>query len=437
LADGGGDKSFDQVLEEVVPEGSLLMLYYLGHKQSHLFVVAENSKEIRHYPLVISEGAAAQLAITPGQLNRAEAAALVGRYNALLRRGHDARPVVSRGIGDETVISGRRLLTPEQAVALTSVLLPNDARSEIKKLAPQYAVVVPDGALHEVPLEALPTGLKPTKFLLDEFPAIAYAPSIRVLRSLNERTRQKSPEALALLTVGNPAYPESVSTERSERLFKLLEPLRIAGSLPLLPATAKECEQVAAAFQSAAGPALRVDVERIAGAGATESGVRHGLAGKQFIHVAAHALVDQRHENLFGCIALTPPAAEASGADDDGFLFLYEIHELELSQCELAILSACQTNVGPERPLEAGSTMARAFLAAGAQRVVSSHWSVEDQSTAQLIGTFVEEIAAALKENQRPNYALALQKARRAVRASPQRSTPYYWAPFVLIGPAQ
>ena len=56
---------------------------------------------------------------------------------------------------------------------------------------------------------------------------------------------------------------------------------------------------------------------------------------------------------------------------------------------------------------------------------------------AMLVGAFADELAADLKAGRTPHYAVALQKARRAVRSKPQRSAPYYWAPFVLIGPAE
>ena len=36
-------------------------------------------------------------------------------------------------------------------------------------------------------------------------------------------------------------------------------------------------------------------------------------------------------------------------SDDDGFGTLAEICELNLKGCELAILSACQTNYGPQQ----------------------------------------------------------------------------------------
>src|SRR5262249_39577488 len=122
---------------------------------------------------------------------------------------------------------------------------------------------------------------------------------------------------------------------------------------------------------------------------------------------------------------------EAPG--DDGFLELHEIYQLPLGECELAVLSACETNVGPQQPLEAGVTLAGGFLAAGARRVVASHWRVDDRSAAALMGAFFERLAAASRDGP-VSFARALQHARQQVRSQPEWASPFHWAPFVLIG---
>jgi CHAT domain-containing protein len=72
-------------------------------------------------------------------------------------------------------------------------------------------------------------------------------------------------------------------------------------------------------------------------------------------------------------------------------------------------------------------------LAAGARRVVASHWSVDDRSTAELMAAFFERLAAARRDGPVP-FARALQQARQQVRSRPEWDSPFHWAPFVLIG---
>jgi CHAT domain-containing protein len=263
------------------------------------------------------------------------------------------------------------------------------------------------------------------RYATDELPPIIYAPSASVLALLAERPRLDGP--LSLLTVCDPSYPLSDGGKEPPRDLPAL-PLAFRGQLQRLPGTAAESDRIKRFFDKA---------EQLRGEAATEKALAAAVSGKRVIHIAAHGFADQRFGNLFGALALMPPTGGRATAANDGFLSLHEICALPLQQCELAVLSACVTNVGPQRPLEAGVTLASGFLTAGARRVVASHWSVDDESTALLMATFFEEVTAAARRGERPDYARALQKARQKVRGRSEWSAPYFWAPFVLIGPAR
>jgi CHAT domain-containing protein len=153
----------------------------------------------------------------------------------------------------------------------------------------------------------------------------------------------------------------------------------------------------------------------------------------QFIHLATHGLAEERFGNLFGGLVLAPGNEAEPSLDDDALLQIAEIYRLPLNRCELAALSACNTNVGPQLPMEAGVTVANAFLMAGARRVVASHWPVEDNATAELMEQFFRQVLADGKGDP-ASYARALQEARRQVRKRETWRAPYFWAPFVLIG---
>jgi CHAT domain-containing protein/tetratricopeptide (TPR) repeat protein len=435
--------SWSSILPKVLAPDNLLLLYYLGHWESHLFLIDGRAGTIAHFPLEISSELAKVLSIADGHLTRGIAAELVNANLEFLRSTSASAPL--RGLALQTVVSEkgttdvqstqpRTLLKPRQRIALTEILLPNAARERIAKLNPEYIIVVPDGALHQLPLEALLLDDEPPRYVFDLLPAIVYAPSVRIMSILGERQQGQASQPPSLLTVGDPRYlkVESVAT-RSLKTTAGADNVQQfgTGQLSRLPFTRQECGSVIRAIEGCGS----ADVVSLFDDKATEKNVRDQVSGRRFVHLAAHGLVDQQHENLFGAIALAPPVSAAS-SEDDGFLSLYEIHNLKLNQCELVVLSACETNVGPDRPLEAGSTLARAFLAAGASRVVSSQWSVDDQSTAALIGAFFKQIAESLKQGHRPHYARALHEARREVRDNPAWAAPYHWAPFVLIGPA-
>lgn len=93
---------------------------------------------------------------------------------------------------------------------------------------------------------------------------------------------------------------------------------------------------------------------------------------------------------------------------------------------ELLILSACQTAMGDKR---AALGLAGVAVRSGARSTIATLWSVQDDSTADLIAQFY----AALKQ---PGItrAEALRQAQLSVLRSPNYQHPYYWAPFVLVG---
>jgi CHAT domain-containing protein len=144
-----------------------------------------------------------------------------------------------------------------------------------------------------------------------------------------------------------------------------------------------------------------------------------------------------QRDNLYGALLLTPgPTADQT--DNDGLLQLREIYTLDLSRCQLAVLSACETNVGPERPLEAGMSMARAFIEQGAKRVVCSQWSVDEVATAELIKAFFDQFRTARAAGQPDDYAESLTAAKKTLREDPRwKAKPGYWSALVLVGAAE
>jgi CHAT domain-containing protein len=157
------------------------------------------------------------------------------------------------------------------------------------------------------------------------------------------------------------------------------------------------------------------------------------LPGKRFVHLAAHGFADEAFGNAFAAVALTPPPRGGEESGNDGFLTLHEISRLRLTGCELTVLSACVTNVGPQRPMEAGVTLAGAFLGAGSRGVMASCWSVDDRATAELMAAFFGAVRpAAGKGVPHPE---AMKRARLAVKSKPGWEAPFYWAPFVYLGP--
>lgn len=322
-----------------------------------------------------------------------------------------ADPSFSPTRGISLVSKSPGVVNPSAPEVLGDAVLPPALRDKIRAANAKRLVLIPDGALHKLPFECLllPATPKPV-YAIDELPPVCYAPSVAALAVVLARPRTAGDDA-SLLTVGDPAYPEVGAGGSS--------------ALPRLPYTAVESKQVQKSF-----PAARVTAfER---ADATELNVAKALPGKRFVHLAAHGFADEQFGSAFAAIALAPSKG-APEPSDDGFLTLHEITRLKLSECELTVLSACVTNVGPQRPMEAGVTLAGAFLSAGSRGVMASCWSVDDEATAELMGQFFGAVRPA--SGKGAAHPEALKAARLKVRGKPGWEAPFFWAPFVYVGP--
>jgi tetratricopeptide (TPR) repeat protein len=399
-------EAWDQARTQIVGSDGLLLVYHLGPTASQLFVVTPDSVDC--HDLKISAEAAGDLGVLPGPLTNFVASDLVSRY--LQRRGvHRSRGANAESRSPLVILQP---LSPRQSVRLAELVLPEGVRSVIRKRHPEVVTVVPDGSFHRLPLESLLVREEPESYILDdpEIPPLAYAPSAMVLSALRSRPATDMRWPPSLLTVGNPKYQNHAP----------------------LPSSDGECRQWAQLFATGGSDNVRL----LLGGDATEGRVRREAAGRNIIHFAVHGDVDVRFDSVFAASLVLTPGTGSD--DDDGFLYLNEVYALPLEACELTVLSACDSNVGANRKLEAGASLTRAFLSAGARRVVASLWLVDDASTAEFMGEFAKAIRESLAGASRPNYAQALQQARRHVKQNKNHewADPYHWAPFVLIGPA-
>lgn len=136
------------------------------------------------------------------------------------------------------------------------------------------------------------------------------------------------------------------------------------------------------------------------------------------VHIASHGEFSSNADKTF--IVAWEQLLKAR--DFDNLLRLRG--QSESRAVELLVLSACQTASGDER-----ATLGLAGIAvrAGARSTVATLWSVNDESTAELMSQFYRELT-----NTSLSKAEALRRAQIAVLA--KYETPYYWAPYVLVG---
>jgi CHAT domain-containing protein/Flp pilus assembly protein TadD len=176
------------------------------------------------------------------------------------------------------------------------------------------------------------------------------------------------------------------------------------------------------------------------------------VGAQTIVHIASH-------------FVLNPGSADRSylllaGKDRDSSGYHLSVadlksdRDLNLAGKELVTLSACQTGSGTaEDPLHASSQaigdgfevegVSDAILEKRAKSVISSLWSVNDQSTSLLMADFYRQWIGAngaltkIEALRRAQLDLLQGRARseRSGAVNPTDfSHPYYWAPFVLMG---
>jgi CHAT domain-containing protein len=249
-------------------------------------------------------------------------------------------------------------------------------------------IIVPHAELHYLPFAALMSGDDRGRFLIERF-QVTVTPSASVWLALGARPAHRPTGGL----------------------------LAFAPRPDALPASRQEVEAIARID----GTEARV----LVGSAATEAAFRHDAPSQRVIHLATYGVLNKQNP-LFSFVELAP------GGGEDGRLEAHEVFGLHLN-ADLVVLSACQTALasGALTDVPAGDDwigLARAFLSAGATRVMASLWPVQDRATAALMEQFYQRFAP----GSDPGRALAL--AQRALLASPATASPYYWAGFEVVG---
>jgi CHAT domain-containing protein len=243
-------------------------------------------------------------------------------------------------------------------------------------------VVIPNGALHFLPFQALMND--DGRYLVEKY-NLVYAPSASVFVICNSRK----------------AVPGS------RFMGVAISELELENRQPL-PGTEEEVKKIEPLFS-----------EHLTAIGkeSTESFVKKNSPDYNFIHFATHG--NYNYEQPLYSHLLFP-----AGDDDDGRLNVYEVFEMSLN-ASLVTLSACETGLGNISQGDELVGLSRAFLFAGSSSVVVSLWSVADYPTSLLMTNFY---------NYMKSYPVqeALTLAQRDVlKLYPQ---PQYWSPFILIG---
>lgn len=189
--------------------------------------------------------------------------------------------------------------------------------------------------------------------------------------------------------------------------------------IPRLEATRQEAAAiVAAAPEGTTLQAIGFDATRSAAMSAE-------LGRYRIVHFATHGVSNIDSPAMSGILL---SMFDDRGQAQDGFLRLHDIYDLDLS-ADLVVLSACNTALGKRIRGEGTVGIVRAFMYAGAERVVATLWKVDDEATRELMSRFYREM---FEERRSPSAAL--RSAQLAMWRETEWRSPFFWAAFVLQG---
>jgi CHAT domain-containing protein len=230
-----------------------------------------------------------------------------------------------------------------------------------------------------------------------------------------------------------------------------------------LPATVAEARSIAGEFAEQQGTDAAVTL--LQGGEATRERLFEAAPRARWLHVATHgwfapesirswedrdpldeltglgmrATGEEQVRGMSPMLLCGLALAGANQPEDElgrvpGLVTAEEIAALDLSDCELAVLSACDTNVGERRSGQGVASLQRALQMAGARSVVTSLWKVPDEATRELMVDFYRRIWVEGK----PKHQALWEAKRRLREAKDESGRPRYalrdWAAWVLTG---
>jgi CHAT domain-containing protein/Tfp pilus assembly protein PilF len=427
--------------EQLLDEDTVLLEYSLGEERSYLWVLTRDSLATYELP------------------KRSDIEEIARETYRLLTTRDEIQTQESATQKQARLDRVQGAYRSKVAILSGMVLGPIARQIENKK----RLLIVSDGALQYIPFAALPVPEttaanieKQTVPLLAKH-EIVNLPSASVLAVLRQQEGRRPPAPKAVAVLADPVFAptdprvkrdgqrgSSVATVRpatqennkdkdvaltdlpnvsSGQLTRSAADVGLSGSgtlsLPRLPFSRREADAILAVTPDGLGmKAVDFDASR-------EMATSPELAQYRIVHFATHGLLDSEHPELSGLVL---SLVDSRGRGRDGFLQLEDIYNLNLP-ADLVVLSACETGLGKEINGEGLVGLTRGFMYAGATRVVSSLWKVDDFATAKLMKAFY---ASMQRDGKRP--AEALREAQLSLLQDRHWSAPYYWAGFTIQG---
>ena len=265
---------------------------------------------------------------------------------------------------------------------------------KIVVITDSYTALLPFSCLHDS---------KSDVFLGDRY-CFQLMPSFLTMNILNQLSDinvvNLPTDAHNMCIVGNPNIP----------LFNYNNEVWNLGKLPHAK---REAESVAHIMKTT--PILEAQ--------ATKSAVVMRIMNAKVIHLATHGSASA---GLLAFGMLVPFGVDAAANPQGVLLYPEEVEKLNISPA-LVVLSSCDSGRGTVKA-DGIQGMARAFILAGAQAVLTTLWRVPDESASVFMEFFYQFMMDGLESTK------ALQKATLSIRCFSKYSQYIHWSGYQLTG---
>lgn len=289
----------------------------------------------------------------------------------------------------------------------------------------------PDGIIHSLAIEYMPTGADVKLYRLSSSRTLCHQSTEKPLKNF--------------LLVGGLRYNDTASV----RAYQDTTPNRLGSELygrwsnwHDLPNSTVEIDSVKKILNVDGNSVITGDkgtedrIKRILGQYQAALFSTHGYfrMNKSLKVINQYSLADNITEDqsmslcglVLSGVNITAQRDSIHSKMEDGLLTALEISELDLSQLDLVVLSACQTNLGTITQ-DGVFNLPRGLKKAGAKTLLVSLWEVNDEATQKLMTIFFANIKNGMSKYE------ALHYAQKQLCTTTEFANPYYWAPFVLI----
>lgn len=117
-------------------------------------------------------------------------------------------------------------------------------------------------------------------------------------------------------------------------------------------------------------------------------------------------------------------SALMTDSTEDGILTSMEVANVDLSNCKLAVLSACETGLGDINGSEGVFGLQRGFKLAGVKNIIMSLWKIPDTQSAELLTLFYDNCFTGLT---------VFESLKQAQLVMSKKYPAFYWAGFMLL----